>query len=48
MQSRIDVEISSPACFKLGFAFSAVREVLMLFGAGFAALVGWTVAGGGV
>jgi hypothetical protein len=27
----------SPACFKLGFAISAVREVLILSGAGFVA-----------
>jgi hypothetical protein len=46
VQSRIGVEIS--ACFKLGFATSALREVLILSGAGFAAPVAWTVAGRGV
>jgi hypothetical protein len=30
VQSHIGVEISSPACFKLGFTISAVREVLIL------------------
>jgi hypothetical protein len=51
VQSRICVEISSRACFKLGFAISAVCEVLILSGAGFvvfAAPVVWTVAGDGV
>jgi hypothetical protein len=46
VQLRIGVEISSTACFKLGFAISAVREVLILSGAGFAAPVVWTVAWG--
>jgi hypothetical protein len=45
VQSRIGVEVSSPACFKLGFAISAVCEVLILSGAGFAAPFVWTVAG---
>jgi hypothetical protein len=45
VQSHIGVEISSPACFKLGFAISSVREVLILSGAGFAAPVVWTVVG---
>jgi hypothetical protein len=45
VQSHIGVEISSPACFKLGFATSAVREILILSGADFAALVVWMVAG---
>jgi hypothetical protein len=48
VQSRIGVEISTTACFKLGFAISAVCEVLIFSGAGFAAPVVWAFAGGGV
>ena len=46
MQLHIGVEISSPACLKLGFAISAVHEVLIKSGADFVAQVVWTVAWG--